>query len=144
MILVVNFNLVENAMLEKVSGELGIAQRCCYLQTPVTTPQELGDEFDSPQNALPRVVIMNLDSYEADWKALLGNMKADPVWRFVPALGFGFLENTDDVRKFYELGGASCIRKPHGYEGLKQITKTAIGYWLDVSYMPCDFMNDVA
>ena len=144
MILVVNFNLVENALLEKVSTELGFAERCQYIQESVTTPKALRCEFERPGNELPRVVIINLDSFQADWKTLLTNMKADKVWRFVPVLGFGFLEDSDVVKTFYQLGGASCIRKPHGYEGLSEITKTALSYWLDVSFLPCDFMTDVA
>lgn len=144
MILVVNFNLVENALLEKVSTDLGFAERCQYVQEMVTTPQELAQQFERTDNALPRVIIINLDSAEADWKTLLKNLKEDQVWRFVPVLGFGFLENTDAVEEFYQFGGSSCIQKPHGYEGLSEITKTALGYWLDVSFLPCDFMTDVA
>ncbi len=144
MILIVNFNIVENALLEKVSEELGFAERCQYIQEPMTTPQDLSEQYQRPNGALPRVIILNLDSADADWKTLLTNLKADEVWRFVPVLGFGFLEPSDVVRTFYQLGGASCIRKPHGYDGLSEITKTAMGYWLDVSFLPCDFMTDIA
>jgi len=144
MILVVNFNLVENALLEKVSTELGFSERCQYIQEPVTNPKALGDAFDRTGNELPRVIIINLDSFEADWKALLKTLKEDKIWRFIPVLGFGFLEETNIVEDFYQLGGASCIRKPHGYEGLSDITKAAMSYWIDVSFLPCDFMTDVA
>ena len=144
MILVVNFNLVENALLEKVSTELGFAERCQYIQEMVITPEELGQQFEREGKALPRVIIINLDSAEADWKTLLKNLKQDEVWRFIPVLGFGFLEDTAAVEEFYQLGGASCIHKPHGYEGLSDITKAAMSYWLDVSFLPCDFMTDVA
>lgn len=143
MILIVNFNLVENALLEKVSTELGFAERCQYIHETVTTPKELSAQFERPNNALPRVIIINLDSVEADWKPLLKNLKADPVWRYVPILGFGFLEDAATVEEFYQFGGASCIRKPHGYEGLSEITKTAMGYWLDVSFLPSDFITDI-
>jgi len=144
MILIVNFSLVENALLEKVSGELGVGERCQYIQNAITTPQALGKAFKRQGNELPRVIIINLDSYEADWKTLLANLKENDIWRFVPVLGFGFLDDETDVQAFYELGGASCIRKPHGYEGLTEITKAAMNYWLDVSFVPCDFMTDVA
>ena len=141
MILVVNFNVVENAMLEKVSTELGFAERCQYIQGIVTTPMELSELFERTDDSLPRVIIINLDSYDADWKALLKNLKEDEIWRFIPVLGFSFLEDPSIVEDFYQLGGASCIRKPHGHDGLTEITKTAMGYWLDVSFLPCDFMS---
>ena len=144
MILIVNFNLVENALLEKVSFDLGFSERCQYVQEMVTTPQALAEQFERTDDSLPRVIIINLDSVEADWKTLLTNIKANEIWRFVPVLGFGFLEDTNTVEDFYELGGASCIRKPHGYDGLAEITKRALVYWLDVSFLPCDFMTDVA
>ena len=144
MILIVNFNMVENALLEKVSTELGFAERCQYIQEIVTTPQELGEQFERTDDALPRVIIINLDSFEADWKTLLKNLKEDKIWRFVPVLGFGSLENPEAIEEFYQFGGASCIRKPHGYEGLSEITKAAMSYWLDVTFLPCDFMTGAA
>jgi len=58
MILVVNFNLVENALLEKVSTELGFSERCQYIQEPVTNPKALGDAFDRTGNELPRWVLV--------------------------------------------------------------------------------------
>jgi len=99
MILIVNFSLVENALLEKVSGELGVGERCQYIQNAITTPQALGKAFKRQGNELPRVIIINLDSYEADWKMLLTNLKENDIWRFVPVLGFGFLDDDDGDHK---------------------------------------------
>jgi hypothetical protein len=144
MILVVNFNLVENSMLQKVAEELGIGDRCRYLDTPISSRDELVGALDDPTGALPRVVIVNLDSRETEWSTLVKALKSHDVWKLVPIMGFGFLEDPDTVEQFYLLGGASCIQKPDGYEGLKAITDAAIQYWLDVSYMPSDFLTDAA
>lgn len=144
MILVVNFNEIENSMLDRVASELGIGDRCRYLETPISSRDELVTALADPAGALPRVVIVNLDSREAEWSTLVKALKNHNVWKLVPIMGFGFLEDPATVEQFYLLGGASCIRKPDGYEGLKTITNAAIQYWLDVSYMPSDFLTDAA
>ncbi len=144
MILVVNFNFIENSMLEKVATDVGIADRCRYLDGEISSTRELISVLDDTKGVLPRVVIVNLDSADADWKSLVTDLKADKIWRFVPILGFSFLDDPATMDMFYALGGTSCIKKPHGYDGLKAITESAIGYWLDVSFLPCDFIDYAA
>lgn len=146
MIIVANFSELENSLLRKVSSDLDIAERCIYIEDDVCTADEFIAAFHavSSSTQLPRVIIINLDSQEADWEALLRDLKRHDIWRFIPVMGLGFLENKDAVLKFYAAGGASCIEKPHGYDGLLKVTQAAMQYWLDVSFMPCDFMTDAA
>jgi len=108
MILVVNFNMIENSLLDKVATELGIGDRCKYLDEAISSTGQLIS------------------------------------WKLIPILGLGFCDDEETIDKFYAVGGASFIRKPDGYEGLKKITGTAIQYWLDVSFMPSDFLTDAA
>ncbi len=144
MILIANFNMIENSLLAKVAEELGIDDRCKYLETPVTNRDELVAALNDPSGKLPRALIVNLDSDDADWSELVSALKSHKIWKLVPIMGFGFLEDIETVKKFYALGGASCIRKPDGFDGLKKITETAIRYWLDVSFMPSDYVTDIA
>jgi len=144
MILVVNFNEIENSLLDKVATELGIGDRCNYIEDPVCSTAELVAALNDPKGELPRVVIVNLDSFDAEWTTLVKALKSHEVWKLIPIMGFGFCDDGETIDEFYALGGASFIRKPDGYEGLKKITDSAIRYWLDVSFMPCDFLTDVA
>lgn len=142
MIVVANFSFLENSLLQKVAEEVGIENRCFYVEGEVETDDEMIAACKSFAPALPKTVIINLDSDESVWLGLLTSLKANDIWRFVPVMGFGFLEDTSTVIKFYGAGGASCIRKPHGYEGLKEVTQTTMRYWLDVSFLPSDFLGN--
>lgn len=144
MILIVNFNFIETSLMKKVADEVGIGNRCFYPETNVLSRDDIVAAINDPRGTLPRVVIVNLDSEDADWSVLVTALKSHNIWKMIPIMGFGFLDDPTITEKFYALGGASCIRKPDGYEGLKQITTTAIQYWLDVSFMPSDFLEDCA
>lgn len=145
MILVVSFNELENSLFEKVVSDLGISHICRYINhQSISDVNKLVTALDDPTGALPRVIVLNLDCQNADWKALLTDLKKDAVWRFVPVLGFGFLDDPEVVNSFYSLGGTSCVQKPHGYDDLTSITEATLRYWFDFSYLPCDVLTDPA
>jgi len=141
MIVLVGFNELESSLFRKASEELLIAKRITYFDS---VPELLAArEPTSMEHApldYPRVITMNIDA--PDCLAELQQLKQTRNWKKIPVIGFGFLEAPDVVTSFYGSGGASCIRKPDTYEQLVETTRTAMGYWLSMSIMPCDYLRE--
>lgn len=138
MIMLVSFNGLERSLFEKASEELGIARRIRYLDGI----SELLSVKSGPaeQNIYPRAVVMNIDS--STCLSDLQTIKSTNNWRKIPVIGYGFLENESDITTFYGNGGASCIRKPSSYVELVETTRAALGYWLSLSTLPCDYLRE--
>lgn len=139
MIVLVSFSELEVSLFKKASKELRIDKRIHYFENREALTSHCLKSAQRPGDALyPRVIVVNIDSETCleDMRTL----KKTDNWRKIPIIGYGFLENPDDVTGFYGAGGASCIRKPATYEELVETTRAAMGYWLSMSTLPCDYL----
>ena len=143
MIVIAGFSELETSLFLKVASDLSVEESVrIVVAEHADEPQAFFAEMDVFSPKLPKVVIMNLDNF--GWRDLLHALKHDEIWHYIPVMAFGFLESLDDIKEFYARGGTSCIRKPHGYEGLVTITRTAMQYWIDVSFLPNQFIDRCA
>ena len=141
MIILVSFDSNERSLIEKASHELQIADR-------ITHYDGIDDLFEKRRESVeggllreyPRVIIMNID--HENCLADMAKAKAADNWKTIPIIGYGFLKSESDVTEFYGAGGASCIRKPHSYAEMVATTRGAIGYWLSMSTLPCDYLRE--
>jgi len=141
MIALVGFNEDERSVIDKAAIELRIEKR-------VVNFINIDDLFENRKTSsrerqpldFPRVVVMNID--DKNCLDYMAKMKSTPNWKKIPTIGYGNLEDTQDVTRFYGAGGASCIRKPETYEDLVNTTRAAMGYWLSMSVMPCDYLRE--
>ncbi len=141
MIVLVSFNDTEQSVFRKASTELRIANRIKYFDsTNALFDNRSASSLERAPLDFPRVIVINIDSPTclADVKAL----KQRPNWRKIPVIGYGHFENPDDITSFYSAGGASCVRKPASYKELVETTRTAMGYWLSLSTLPCDYLKE--
>lgn len=141
MIVLISFDGDERSLIEKAGVELRIEKRMSYfssLEQLLENPAA-GSRERAPLD-YPRVIVMNIDAPTC--MDDLAALKSLENWKNIPVVGYGFLENTQDVSEFYGRGGASCIRKPETYEELVETTRAAMGYWLSMSTMPCDYMRE--
>jgi len=139
MIVLVSFGELEVSLFKKASTELRIDKRINYFDSRDALTSHCLKSAQRPGDALyPRVIVVNIDSETCieDVRAL----KKTDNWRKIPIIGYGFLEDPNDVSEFYGAGGASCIRKPASYAELVDTTRAAMGYWLSMSTLPCDYL----
>ncbi len=141
MIVLTSFNDLERSLFEKASVELRIANRIKYFDnTEVLFDNRASSSLERAPLDFPRVIVMNIDAPNClnDLKEL----KQRPNWRKIPVIGYGHFEDPKDITSFYSAGGASCVRKPATYAGLVETTRTAMGYWLSLSTLPCDYLKE--
>jgi len=139
MIVLVSFGELEVSLFRKASTELRIDKRINYFDGIEALTSHCLRSAQRPGDALfPRVIVMNIDSETCieDMRSL----KQTDKWMKIPIIGYGFLKDDGDVTKFYGAGGASCIRKPDSYQELVDTTRAAMGYWLSMSTLPCDYL----
>jgi len=141
MIALVSFNEHERSLFEKASIELRIEKRIAYFENvdDLFANRKTSSRERQPLD-FPRVIAMNIDT-ESCLDAM-AKIKSTPNWKKIPVIGYGALDNTQDVTRFYGAGGASCIRKPGSYAELVETTRAAMGYWLSMSVMPCDYLRE--
>jgi DNA-binding response OmpR family regulator len=141
MIVLISFNDLERSLFEKASGELRIANRISYFEDAdalIANRSESSKER-APLD-YPRVIVMNIDA--PNCLSDLRQLKQTNNWMKIPVIGYGFLTGETDVSDFYGAGAASCIRKPATYAKLGATTRAAMGYWLSMSIMPCDYLRE--
>lgn len=141
MIALVSFDGLERSLFEKASVELEIDHRIQYFDALDALFRHHNDTArEAKSSAYPRVVVMNID--DADCIPNMTKLKATGNWDKIPIIGYGFLANPTEVTDFYGAGGASCIRKPATYAELVETTRAALGYWLSMSILPCDYLRE--
>jgi len=137
------FSDLEKSLFSKVATDLEIIRTCRFVEREKARN---GAAFIATCRSfnlgLPKIIILNLDQPSRFWEQLTDDLKAHPTWRYIPIMGFGEFEDNDDILRFYSRGGGSCIRKPRGYESLSDVTKKSMEYWLNVSALPCDYLDD--
>lgn len=82
---------------------------------------------------LPEVVVLDLRLPKADGLRVLEEIRAREATRCLPVVVFSSSEEEEDVRRSYENGAASFVRKPMEFEAFQR-TVVAVGlYWLSVN-----------
>ena len=143
MIVLIGFNDLERSLFEKASLELRIAKRITHFPSvDELFENRAASSRERVPLDFPRVIVMNIDA--ATCTDEMATLKATHNWKKIPIIGYGFLESPSDVTTFYSKGGASCIRKPATYAELVETTRAAMGYWLSMSILPCDYLREEA
>ena len=139
MIVLIAFPELERSLYEKSAKVHGIDGLHTYYDR---VDQLLARDREPGGTRFPRVVVVNLDDPARSWERTLAALKSRPKWRKIPVIGFGFLDQENIVADFYGCGGASCVRKPDTYQELEDTVKTMMGYWFNLSILPCDYLRE--
>jgi CheY-like chemotaxis protein len=85
---------------------------------------------------LPDFVILDLDMPKKDGRAVLAEVKADPVLRKIPIAIFSTSEVRQDIVRCYELGANCYVSKPGNLQGFIS-AMTSIGeFWFGSARLP--------
>ncbi len=142
MIVLISFSELETALFKKAAIEVEISDHVRYFDD--ATPDDISvfhAQLSHAKKAYPKVLVMNLDDQDKDWRAILGTLKSTDGWKNIPVLGFSFSKSEALVEEFYALRGASLISKPDTYAQLIDITKTAMRYWMNVATLPNEYLT---
>lgn len=124
---------------------LGRAFRKYALQNPVLRCEDGDQALDYllgygkavgwPQ-ALPAIVLLDLNLPGTDGRAVLEVLKNDPRLSYIPVIVFSTSTSATDIDACYRLGANSYLAKPIEYAALEEKIRVTIQYWLEASELP--------
>jgi two-component system, chemotaxis family, response regulator Rcp1 len=86
--------------------------------------------------AVPDFVILDLNLPRKDGRAVLAEVKADPVLRKIPIAIFSTSEARQDVVRSYELGANCYVSKPGNLQDFISAVTSIGEFWFGVARLP--------
>ncbi|HKK06645.1 MAG TPA: response regulator [Gammaproteobacteria bacterium] len=86
--------------------------------------------------ALPQFVLLDLKLPKVDGLEVLEQIRSDKRTRMLPVVVLTSSAEDIDLRRAYELGANSYVRKPVDYQEFIQAVRQLGLYWLIVNYPP--------
>jgi len=103
-----------------------------------------GKYIDLKDDAMPGMILLDLNMPRKDGREALQEIKADPRLRKIPVVILTTSKAEEDIFRAYDLGVNSFILKPVTFESLVDITLTLSKYWFEVVELPADTSEDAA
>ena len=85
---------------------------------------------------LPDFVILDLSLPKKDGRAVLAEVKADPVLREIPIVIFSTSEARQDIVRSYELGANCYVSKPGNLPDFISAVTSIGEFWLGLAHLP--------
>lgn len=84
----------------------------------------------------PGLILLDINMPKKDGFEVLEEMKADPALRRTPVVMLTVSDREEDVVKSFANGACSYIRKPVGFDKLREVLRVFEFYWTLVSRIP--------
>ena len=95
-----------------------------------------GGGTSSSLDALPSLILLDVNIPKLDGHELLSRIRADARTRRIPVVMLTSSCEEPDVHRAYGLGVNSYVRKPLDFGRFVEVTRVICQYWLDVNYVP--------
>lgn len=94
-------------------------------------------KFAAPVEApRPGLILLDLNMPRKDGRAVLQEIKSDPLLRTIPVVVLTTSKADEDIYRSYDLGVNSYIVKPVTFEALVDILQTLEKYWFEIVELP--------
>jgi chemotaxis family two-component system response regulator Rcp1 len=118
-----------------------LARNCCRIHIHAVTDGVEAIEFLRREgqyaNALlPDFVILDLSLPKKDGRAVLAEVKADPLLRKIPIAIFSTSEARQDIVQSYELGANCYVRKPGNLPDFISAVTSIREFWFGLARLP--------
>jgi CheY-like chemotaxis protein len=88
--------------------------------------------------ALPGLILLDLNMPRKDGREALKEIKADPELRRIPIVVLTTSKAEEDIVRTYDLGVNSYVTKPVTFKSLVELIKVLGRYWFEVVELPPD------
>ncbi len=93
--------------------------------------------YTDPNSApRPGLILLDLNMPRMDGRTALKHIKGDPSLRRIPVVVLTTSKAEQDILRSYDLGAASFITKPVGFESLVEVVHTLGHYWTGIVELP--------
>jgi CheY-like chemotaxis protein len=86
--------------------------------------------------ALPGLILLDLNMPRKDGREALKEIKADPELRRIPIVVLTTSKAEEDIVRTYDLGVNSYVTKPVTFKSLVELIKILGRYWFEVVELP--------
>jgi CheY-like chemotaxis protein len=87
-------------------------------------------------DALPGLILLDLNMPRKDGREALKEIKADPELRRIPIVVLTTSKAEEDIVRTYDLGVNSYVTKPVTFKSLVELIKVLGNYWFEVVELP--------
>jgi len=88
------------------------------------------------EEALPGLILLDLNMPRKDGREALKEIKADPALRRIPIVILTTSKAEEDIIRSYDLGVNSYVTKPVTFKSLVELVKVLGRYWFEVVELP--------
>ena len=89
-------------------------------------------------DALPGLILLDLNMPRKDGREALKEIKADPDLRRIPIVVLTTSKAEEDIVRTYDLGVNSYVTKPVTFKSLVELIRVLGRYWFEVVELPPD------
>ena len=88
------------------------------------------------KEALPGLILLDLNMPRMDGRTALAEIRADPKLRRIPVVILTTSKSEEDIVRTYDTGVNSFITKPVSFDGLTNVVTTLKKYWFELVALP--------
>lgn len=85
---------------------------------------------------LPRLILLDLNLPKMNGHEVLRTIRSSKITKSIPVVILSSSDENNDVKKAYELGNNSYVRKPVDYDEFCDAIKVIGQYWLNFNLLP--------
>ena len=85
---------------------------------------------------LPHLILLDLNLPKMNGHEVLRTIRSNKITRLIPVVILSSSDEANDVKKGYDLGNNSYVRKPVDYEEFCDTIKAIGQYWLTINLLP--------
>lgn len=119
------------------------ALEACHILNPIHFVHDgddllryLRNEADYKDVSRPGLILLDLKMPGMNGHEALKEIKGDDNLKGIPVIVMTTSNETEDIKKSYELGAASHITKPIEFEDLVAVMKRLKQYWFEIVQLP--------
>lgn len=88
------------------------------------------------QSPTPDLLILDLNLPRKDGRAVLKEVKSDPLFWKIPIVVFTTSQASSDITTSYELGANCYLRKPGNLAEYRAVVQSMADFWLGFATLP--------
>src|SRR5689334_17272225 len=138
-ILVVEDSPTDEALLLRALNKSGIANPVVTVRDGLEAIEYLfgtGRHASREPDALPAVVLIDLNLPKLDGLEVLRRMRSDYRTKLVPVAVFTSSLDEQDLINGYSLGANSYVRKPIEFSKFSKVVAQLVNYWIELNEPP--------
>ncbi|MGB8226446.1 MAG: response regulator [Sedimentisphaerales bacterium] len=90
------------------------------------------NKMEDHDNALPDLILLDLNMPGMGGKEFLRQMKADPVFGAIPVVILTTSDSDKDILESFKLHAAGYVRKPVNLTDFQEVMQTLTDYWFTI------------